>query len=128
MHCRITLNWVGGEDEFALPLGQLRALQTHLNCGPEELLRRIGLGTYRVDDLIEVLRQGLIGAGVAANVAGPKVLQLFETYPLVAFRDPAWRVLQAALVGVDGDPVGELPGAEASPGLGAGPASTGPEQ
>ena len=51
----ITLQWVGGEHEFALPLGNLRPLQEHTNAGPEQLIRRMSSGDWRVDDLMEII-------------------------------------------------------------------------
>lgn len=104
---RIRLSWVGGEHDFALDLGKLRALQDACNAGPETLLRRMAAGDWRVDDLLETIRLGLAGAGMENKQAGPMVLRLMDIHPLTEFRETAYRILGAALVGVEGDPVGE---------------------
>lgn len=124
MSHRIRLAWVGGEHDFALALGQLRALQANTGAGPEELLNRMAAGTWRVDDLIETLRQGLLGGGVPAEEAGPLLLRLADLHGLIAFRETAFRVLAAALRGPKGDPVGERMGAPTPPAPGGSPAST----
>lgn len=107
----VTLNWPGGEHEFALPLGQLRALQERVNCGPEALLQRMGRGEWFVDDLIEVLRCGLIGGGMPAKEAGPLVTRIAEAHPKLQLKPPAVAILMEVLVGVEDDPVGEQEGA-----------------
>ena len=105
------LNWIGGEHEFALPIGQLRALQQACDAGPEEILGRIWSGTWRVDDLFEVIRLGLIGGGqVDAKDAGQMVAGLLDKHPLLQFKPVAQALLMDALTGDEGDPVGELLG------------------
>jgi hypothetical protein len=116
----ITLPWIGGEHEFALRLGELRALQDKTDAGPLELMHRIVEGRWRVDDLIETLRLGLIGAGMERGEAGQLVTRLFERHPLTAFALPAQAVLIAALTGPPaeedepGKPEGVTPGAGTS--------------
>lgn len=106
----ITLIWVGGEHPFALTIGRLRALQTGCDAGPEELLNRIRVGNWKIDDLIETIRQGLIGAGMETSEAGPMVTRLFELHGAFEFKMTAFSVLQHALSGVVGDPVGKPEG------------------
>ncbi|MGB0855029.1 MAG: gene transfer agent family protein [Pikeienuella sp.] len=109
------ISWVGGEHEFALPIGNLRALQTSCDAGPQEVYNRITLGTWRVDDLFETVRQGLIGGGMTVSDAGPLVTRLFETHPLKEFEPVASAVLLVSLVGDDeGDDEGK-PEGETSP-------------
>lgn len=109
------VRWVGGEHDFALNLGALRALQTNRNAGPEQLLLRMVRGEWLVDDVIEILRQGLIGAGMPATEAGPLILGLVDLHPWHEFRITALAVLNQALVGVEGDPVGEKMGGAGNP-------------
>lgn len=105
-------NWVGGEHEFALKLGQLRALQNACEAGPEEILSRIWAGGWLVDDLIEVIRLALIGGGeVDAKDAGLMVTRLLESNPLLQFKPLAQDILMDALIGEADDQVGELAGA-----------------
>lgn len=99
----ITLNWPGGEHTFALRLGELRKMQDTCNAGPEEVLTRLRKGTWRVDDVIEPLRLGLIGAGMTASEAGPLVTKLFQQHPIVDFRIAALSVVAHALYGPPDD-------------------------
>lgn len=124
MSHRLTLTWPGGEHEFALGIGQLRAVQDATNAGPEELLQRMAAGKWRVDDLIAVLRLGLEGGGMAKAECGPLVLRLIELHGLIPFRETAFRVLGAALIGPGDDPVGESRGAVTLPEPGSSQSST----
>lgn len=125
---KVTLTWVGGEHEFALYIGNLRAVQQHCNAGPEQILRRLLDGTWRVDDLFEVIRQGLIGGGMPSHEASALVSETMKRHPLMEFRLTAQGILAAALSGVDGDDVGEPEGEVAHPESGASPTSTVPGQ
>lgn len=121
--------WIGGEHAFALDLGALRALQDACDAGPEQILRRITSGTWRVNDLFDTIRLGLIcGAGMSQVEAAKFVTGLFARHPLFEFRSVAQMILLSALVGVEGDPLGELTGAEAPPenGNSAGSTATAP--
>jgi hypothetical protein len=116
--------WVGGEHRFRLRLGELRALQKNCDAGPEQVFNRIRLGNWRVDDLIEVLRLGLIGSGeMEHKEAGPFIARLLEVHPLVSFKLPALAVLAAALLPMEGQDVEGKPEA-ASPEDGTSPPST----
>jgi hypothetical protein len=118
------LVWVGGEHRFRLGLGELRALQKNCDAGPEQVFNRIRLGNWRVDDLIEVLRLGLIGSGeMEAKEAGPFIARLLEVHPLVTLKLPALAVLAAALLPMEGQETEGKPEA-ASPDDGTSPPST----
>lgn len=105
------IHWVGGEHEFALRLGQLRTLQDSCDAGPEQVFNRLRAGQWRVDDLIEPIRLGLIGSGsMSTEAAGPFVTKLFDQHPRMDFKVTAIEILARALFGVEGDPVGEPEG------------------
>lgn len=54
----------GGEErQFLLDIERLRALQAKTDCGPVELIRRMEVGAWRIDDLRETIFQGLVGGG-----------------------------------------------------------------
>lgn len=126
----IRLNWTGGEHDFALRLGELRALQKACDAGPEEILTRLLRGTWRVDDVVETLRLGLIGAGMAREEAARLVnLQCDQGLP-AALRLTASAILGHALLppedraeAADGD-AGKPEGAPLPPESGASAAST----
>lgn len=95
----ITMAWGDGEHRFRLAIGQLRELQDKCGAGPAEILRRVADGTWRVDDLREVLRLGLIGGGKAPLEALALVQRYVDERPLLESVMPARAVLLAALVG-----------------------------
>lgn len=109
------LAWVGGEHQFALPIGALRALQDATNAGPEELFNRFRTGTWRLDDAIQTIRWGLVGAEeMSASDAAPFVTGLFDLHPSAQFKLTALAILRHALLGPEDDPVGEVKGVTAA--------------
>ncbi|KZL04541.1 hypothetical protein PsAD2_04624 [Pseudovibrio axinellae] len=102
-----SLPWVGGQHDFVLNLGQLRAVQQTCNAGPQTVMSRIAAGAWFVDDLLETLRQGLIGGGMESKEAGPLVARMFEVHGAFALKPTAHAVLAHALIGEVDDPVGE---------------------
>lgn len=124
----VTLTWVGGEHTFALRLGNLRAVQKHCDAGPEEILQRIMVGNWRVDDLFETIRQGLLGGGMSTSEASELVTGMMSRHPLTEFKLTAQGILAAALIGVEDDMPGEQEGEALTPKNGASPNSTQPEQ
>lgn len=112
---RVTLTWVGGEHEFALPLGAVRAIQTACDAGPMEIIRALTSGNWRIDMPMSVLRHGLEGGGMPAAEAKELVARMFDSHPYGEFVTPAIYVLAAAVTGVKDDPVGETMGATTTP-------------
>lgn len=104
----LTMDWGDGEHRFRLAIGQLRELQDKCGAGPAEILRRITDGTWRIDDLRETLRLGLIGGGMQPVKALVLVQRYVDVRPLMESVPPAQSVLLAALVG----PPGPQPGKE----------------
>lgn len=103
----LVVPWPGGEHAFRLGLRELRAIQQKTDCGPEHLLNKIKFGQWTVDELHEVLRQGLIGAGMPHVDALKLVDRAFDTSPGIAFKVPTMEVLSSFLFGPADDPVGE---------------------
>jgi len=115
----VTLAWADGNYTFRLAWGELIELQEQCDAGPYVVLGRLSQGAWKMQDISETLRLGLIGGGVEPA----KALTLVETY--VKPRPPmenlqfARGVLSLALLGPppekNGEP-GEKPGeAEAAP-------------
>lgn len=111
----VTLNWLGGEHEFLLAIGEMRAVQDACNAGPMEILNALSEGRWRVEMLMAVLRHGLIGAGMERAAAKELVSRMFDEHPFGKFVTPAIFVLAAAVVGVPDDPLGEPEGAATMP-------------
>lgn len=106
MSASVVIRWPGGEHAFRLGIAELRALQQTTDCGPEHLANRISLGQWRVDDLREVLRNGLIGGGMA-HVDAVRLIDRALAPPFIRFKAPALAVLGDCLYGPEDDPVGE---------------------
>lgn len=98
----------GGEDRtFGLTIGPLRALQRICDAGPAEIRNRLLMGTYRLDDVRETIRQGLMGGG-ATDAESTKLVKLhIDDRPIEQFVLIAHAIVGACLVGVPDDPVGE---------------------
>lgn len=96
-----------GEGTYDLRLGinELIILQEKLGVGPYVAAQRLLAGDWLVSDIIEVIRLGLIGAGMPQKEA----LFLTESYitpgHLIEYSILAGQVLMAALAGVEDEPV-----------------------
>lgn len=130
-HAEITLAWADGEHAFRLGLGQLRELQEKTDAGPAFLLDRLSRGTWRVDDIRETIRLGLIGGGKAPAEALALVTRYVDERPLMESIPVAQAIIMVAIMPVEDDPLGKpapagdasgLPNAGSSPS----PASTAP--
>jgi hypothetical protein len=98
-----TIRWAGGEHEFKLTIGDLRALQEKTGRGPEEILSRLAARTWHVDEAIETVRLGLIGGGMARDEAKRLVSLVVDRDPLVEFRLTAFEVLSRLLYPQEAD-------------------------
>lgn len=56
--------WAGGEHSFRLGIGELRAIEQRCNAGVFVVMMRLMANQHGVDDVIQPLRLGLIGAGM----------------------------------------------------------------
>lgn len=121
----ITLSWPGGEHAFALRMGELRALQQARDTGPEEVFNRLRTGCWTVDDLLHVIRLGLIGGGMDKAEAARTVSALMEAHPLIQFKLCAIAILAHSLMGDLEDMPGK-PESENGKSAGSSPTSTDP--
>lgn len=120
----VVLNWPGGEHEFALKIGDLRAIQDACNAGPQEVLQRLQVGTWRVDDVITPLRLGLERGGMPKADARDLVNRIADSSGMLVLVHYAALVLASSLIGEEDDPVGEHPGVSQSPENGSSAGST----
>lgn len=109
----ITLFWGDAEYKFRITIGQFRDLQEAVNgrrialgavpIGPATLLNTIKANDGWPDDMRDVLRLGLIGAGMAPLEANRKMVRHFDSSPLFEHGKAAFLVLLSALVGPPDD-------------------------
>lgn len=102
-----SFDWADRSYRFRLGIGMLRELQEKTGAGPLELLRRIQAGAWRVDDLRETIRCGLIGGGLAPGEALRLVRLYVEERPLGESTYPAIMILAAAVFGVPDEAPGK---------------------
>ena len=65
----IELPWPDAARVYRLRLGELRQLQEKCDAGPLEILARMQAGRWRVDDIYQTIRLGLIGGGMRMDEA-----------------------------------------------------------
>ena len=103
----VAFDWADGTYSFRLAIGQLRELQDKTGIGPAALFDRLSGRDWRVDDLRETIRLGLIGGGMDPLDALVLVRRYVDERPLLESVQPAFRIMVAALVGVADDPAGK---------------------
>jgi hypothetical protein len=133
----IALQFGGEERTFRLALGQWRKVQEKCDAGPAELLARLApmfaarqqglkvsqmlthglLGTWRVDDVREVILQGLLGGEMPGPAAFELVKAWVDERPIFENVELAYQIVMASVFGAEDEkPVGEsLAAAAASP-------------
>jgi hypothetical protein len=104
----VTRLWGDGEHRFRLRIGELRQLEEKRDSGCLEIWLRLGSGKWRIDDIFEVLRLGLIGGGMAPPLALGLVAKYVTNEDFFAQSLAAREVLAHALFGSPDDPVGKM--------------------
>lgn len=109
----IEITWGGELRRFRIAIGEFRELQESINSrrvamglppdGPSGLLNALRTKNAWPDDVRDILRLGLIGAGVSRQNATKTMLRIFDNTPLLQHTSAAFLVLLAALVGVPDD-------------------------
>lgn len=107
----ITAEFGGRDEKFRLGLAELEELQDVTGRGPEWLANRFRDGDWRVKDLRQVLRIGLIGGGLDLKDAEARCRRYFDEIPrLIDHKSIAFTLLMTALLGPEEDPPGKLKG------------------
>jgi hypothetical protein len=99
--------WADGDYTFRLPWGQLVELQEKCDAGPYVILKRISDGSWRVEDLSQTVRLGLIGGGVEPKAALQLARDYVEARPLAESVLIAHEILSAAILGTGEEQPGE---------------------
>lgn len=110
---RVSLAWADGTYEFRLAIGEWRLLQRVSDAGPQELYRRFRHGTWRVDDLRETIRVGLIGGGMKPVDALKLVEEYIDARPLMESVQHCIAIIGQSLTGPpEDDPSGKTEAAK----------------
>lgn len=103
---KVDLDFADGTYPFRLAIGGLEELQEKTSAGPLTVLRRLMAGEWRIADVREPIRLGLIGGGMGALDARKMVDRYANTGDLLDAVPVAVGVVGAALRGVDDEKVG----------------------
>jgi hypothetical protein len=105
-----TIIWAGGEDQFCLAkVGLILDLEAKCEAGIATVMTRLGSGTWRLNDVREPIRLGLIGGGMAPDKAMQAIRNHVDENPLTSSVLLAYAIIEAVMVGLPDDPVGRKP-------------------
>lgn len=112
-----TIIWRGGEDDFCIArVVDVFALEEKCGAGLGEILNRLELGLWKLNDIRETIRLGLMGGGKSPEEA-MRLVKLHVDQNPNGFAPSvmiAHAIIEAALIGVKDDPVGKTAAAEAT--------------
>jgi hypothetical protein len=111
------VTFADGEYDFRLAWGELAELQEKSDAGPLAILTRLQDGTWRVEDISNIIRLGLIGGGMPPSQARTLVVRYVEDRPPLENHLLATVVLTAAVMGSPEETVGEREAAKQEDGL-----------
>lgn len=105
---KVTFDWGDGEQIFRLDMKRLRELQDKCDAGPLQIYNRLRDGVWRVADLRETIRLGLIGGGMDEVKASKLMRDYFDESPMMKHIPAAQAILLALLMGpADDTPEGK---------------------
>jgi hypothetical protein len=102
-----TINWPGGEHEFRLGIGELRAIEQRSNAGCAVVMMRLIGQQWHIDDVVAPIRLGLIGAGMPERDAQKAVEAALDVASPYALAITAAEVLRRFIMWETDDQPGE---------------------
>lgn len=112
---RIHLTLWDGEYDFQLRIGELQQLQEACDAGPMHIRARLLSTEWRVADVRETLRLGLIGAGMKQDEALTLIRRHVDPPYLAENTVNAVLVISASVIGVEEERLGEHPAKASDP-------------
>lgn len=109
----VTLPFVDGPKTFRLAWGELIKLQEACDAGPYVIYRRLMMGGWKMGDISETIRLGLVGGGMPLDKALAFVRDYVEPRPPLESLALAQAILGVALQGAPDEKPGEPDGEEA---------------
>lgn len=104
------LLWADGEYTFKLGWGELALLQEATDCGPLYLVERLGGKHWRIGDISNTIRLGLMGGGMDQIEALKMVKNYVESRPPMENLSIAFTIIAAGVQGAPDEPLGEAEG------------------
>lgn len=101
--------WSGGEHPFRLDIGALRAIEQRSDAGVSVILLRLLGQQWKADDVLSVIRLGLIGGGMPETEARKTLDRALEMASLFALSLTAADVLHRFVMFDGDDKPGEAP-------------------
>lgn len=95
----ITIDWADGTYTFRLAWGEIEKLQEACDAGPYVILNRLVDNSWRIGDISNTIRLGLLGGGMTPVEALTKTREYVEKRPPVENLMTAQAILSAGLVG-----------------------------
>jgi hypothetical protein len=99
--------WPGGEHDFRLGIGELRALEQKSDAGCAVVLMRLLGAAWKIDDVIGPIRLGLIGGGMGSHEAQKAVDEALQEVSPYALAVTAADVLRRFIMWDGDDQPGE---------------------
>ncbi|MBB4235041.1 gene transfer agent family protein [Rhizobium esperanzae] len=100
--------WAGGEHSFRLGIGELRAIEQRSDAGCAVVLMRLLSSQFKIDDVIQPIRLGLIGGGMQERDAQKVLDSALDIASPYALAVPAADILRRFVMWeTDDQPSGE---------------------
>jgi hypothetical protein len=104
----IELNWGDGLHKFNVAkIKSVLELEEKCDAGIAEIFQRIRDSRWKINDVRETLRIGLIGGGATPDSALRLINRYCDDRPLAESLQPAILIIMAAMLGVPGDVPGK---------------------
>lgn len=101
--------WPAGEHDFCLGIGELRALEQRSDAWCFVILTRLLTSQWKIDDVLQPLRLGLIGAGMEEREAQKTIDRALEVASPYSLAVPSASILHSFLMwDEEADQPGEL--------------------
>jgi hypothetical protein len=101
------MDWADGTYTFRLAWAELAELQEQCDAGPFVILDRLQTRQWRIQDVSNIIRLGLIGGGMEPVKALKLVRSYVEARPPMENVIYASGILSAGLMGAPDEPPGE---------------------
>jgi hypothetical protein len=109
-----TIVWAGGEHQFYLGIGQLRAIEQRCDAGCAVVLMRLMGSQWKIDDVVSTLRLGLVGAGMKESEAQKVVESALDVASPFELAVTSAELLRRFLIWDKDDQPGESPAGRAT--------------
>lgn len=101
------ITWPSGRHSFRLGIGELRAIEQKCDAGCAVVLMRLLSSSWKVDDVYQPIRLGLVGAGMDERLAQKNLDKALDVASLYALAVTAAEVLRRFIMWETPDQPGE---------------------